>query len=186
MAGTRLAGSYGMVAEAGDGTVVGYAQFGPLSIYPRAQLIRDRYPDLPESPAPWVVTCLQVVPDAAERDRIGQALVDAVCADLDRRGVVAVEAYLERAADPWLPSGGPASVYEDAGFSRAADDEQFPVYRRELAGAAEVGWGDLLAKARPADDEGEAWPLPIPTGPSEEDLFRLPPKVDKPNPFGDD
>ncbi len=44
--------------------VVGYAQFGPLSAYPRAQLIRDRYPDLPESPAPWVLTCLQVVPGA--------------------------------------------------------------------------------------------------------------------------
>jgi hypothetical protein len=185
MAGARLAGSYGMVAERGDGTVVGYAQFGPLSVYPRAQLIRDRYPDLPESPAPWVVTCLQVVPNTAERDRVGQALVDAVCADIDRRGVVAVEAYLERAADPWMPSGGPASVYEDAGFTRAADDEQFPVYRREMAGTGEVGWDDLLSKAKPAD-EGDAWPLPMPTGPSDEDVFRLPPKVDKPNPFGSD
>jgi hypothetical protein len=184
LAGTRLAGSYGMLATA-DGAVIGFAQFGPLSAYPRAQLIRDRYPELPEAPAPWVLTCLQVVPDAAERDRIGQGLADAVCAELDRRGITAVEAYLERATDPWLPSGGPASVYEDAGFARVAGDDQFPVYRRELAGEAEVGWDDLLARTKPAD-EGDAWPLPMPTGPTEDDLFRLPPRVDKPNPFGDD
>jgi hypothetical protein len=112
MAGARLAGSYGMVATDAAGDVLGYAQFGPLSAYPRAQLIRDRYSELPESPAPWVITCLQVVPDAPERVWIGQALAEAVCTELDRRGVIAVETYLERASDPWLPSGGPAQVYE--------------------------------------------------------------------------
>jgi hypothetical protein len=185
MAGARLAGSYGMVATDAAGDVLGYAQFGPLSAYPRAQLIRDRYSELPESPAPWVITCLQVVPDAPERVWIGQALAEAVCTELDRRGVIAVETYLERASDPWLPSGGPAQVYEAAAFLRAAGDEQFPVYRRELAGEVEVGWGDLLAKARPPD-EGDAWPLPVPKGLKEEDVFRLPPKPDRPNPFGDD
>jgi ribosomal protein S18 acetylase RimI-like enzyme len=185
MAGARLAGSYGMVATDDAGEVVGYAQFGPLSVYPRAQLIRDRYAELPESPAPWVMTCLQVVPDAPERVGIGQALAEAVCTELDRRGVIAVETYLERASDPWLPSGGPAQAYEAAGFARAAGDEQFPVYRRELAGEVEVGWDDLLAKARPTD-EGDAWPLPVIRGPKDEDVFRLPPKPDRPNPFGDD
>jgi hypothetical protein len=184
MAGARLAGSYGMVATDAGGDVIGYAQFGPLSAYPRAQLIRDRYPELPESPAPWVLTCLQVPPDAPDRERIGQALAESVCAELDRRGVVAVETYPERATDPWLPSAGPASVYEAAGFVRAVDDDQFPVYRRELAGEAEVGWDDLLSKTR-ATDEGDAWPLPMPKGPSDEDVFRLPPKPDRPNPFGD-
>jgi ribosomal protein S18 acetylase RimI-like enzyme len=185
MAGTRLAGSYGMVASLTDGSAVGYAQFGPLSAYPRAQLIRDRYPHLPESPAPCVITCLQVTPGTSNREDIGQALAEAVCAELDRRGVVAVETYLERSTDPWLPSGGPASVYDAAGFTRAAEDEQFPVYRRELAGETEVGWGDLLSKALPVD-EGEDWPRPTPSGPREEDVFRLPPKPDRPNPFGDD
>lgn len=185
LAGARLAGSYGMLATASHGTVVGYAQFGPLSAYPRAQLIRDRYPELPESPAPWVITCLQVIPDAPDREDTGQALVEAVCADLDRRGVIAVEVYPERAADPWLPPGGPASVYEAAGFARAAADDRYPVYRRDLTGTAEVGWGDLLAKARPPD-EGDDWPLPLPKGPREEDVFRLPPKPQRPNPFGDD
>ena len=185
VAGARLAGSYGMLATEPDGSTVGYAQFGPLSAYPRAQLIRDRYPELPESPTPWVITCLQVVPDAPDRLDIGQALAEAVCVDLDRRGVTAVEVYPERATDPWLPPGGPASVYESSGFSRAAGDDRYPVYRRDLAGGAEVGWGDLLEKARPPD-EGEEWPLPLPKGPREEDVFRLPPKPDRPNPFGDD
>jgi len=185
LAGTRLAGSYGMLATGRDGTTVGYAQFGPLSVYPRAQLIRDRYPELPESPAPWVITCVQVLADAPDRLDIGQALTEAVCADLDRRGVTAVEVYPERSADPWLPPGGPASVYESSGFARAAGDDRYPVYRRDLAGGADVGWGDLLEKARPAD-EGEGWPLPLPKGPSEEDVFRLPSKPERPNPFGDD
>lgn len=184
MAGARLAGSYGMLASA-DGTVVGYAQFGPLSVYPRAQLIRDRYPDLPQSPAPWVITCLQVVADAEDRLGIGQALAQAVCEEIDRRGVTAVEAYLEGSADPWLPPGGPAEVYASAGFELMASDERYPVFRRELGEGTEVGWGDLLSKAKPAD-EGEAWPFPLPSGPAEDDVFRLPPKPSRPNPFGDD
>ncbi|MGH2484259.1 MAG: hypothetical protein ACRDE9_07365 [Candidatus Limnocylindria bacterium] len=185
LAGARLAGSYGMLATEPGGTTVGYVQFGPLSAYPRAQLIRDRYPELPESPTPWVITCLQVLADAPDRLDIGQALAEAVCVDLDRRGVTAVEVYPERAADPWLPPGGPASVYESSGFARAAGDDRYPVYRRDLAGGAEVGWGDLLEKARPPD-EGEGWPLWLPKGPREEDVFRLPPKPDRPNPFGED
>jgi hypothetical protein len=185
MAGARLAGSYGMLATDASGEVVGYAQFGPISAYPRAQLIRDRYPDLPDAPAPWVLTCLQVVAESGDRDAIGQALAEAVCADLDRRGVIAVETYLERAPDPWIPSGGPSSVYQAAGFVLAAGDDQFPVYRRELAGEVEVGWDDLLSKT-PRPDEGDDWPLPLPKGPSEEDVFRLPPKPSRPNPFGED
>jgi hypothetical protein len=125
------------------------------------------------------------VPETRDREAIGQALAEAVCDELDRRGVTAVETYLDRAADPWVPSGGPASVYEAAGFVQAAGDDQFPVYRRELAGEVEVGWEDLLSRARPSV-EGDAWPLPMPKGPSEEDVFRLPPKPSRPNPFGED
>jgi len=135
MAGAALAGSYGMLAWNGD-DAVGFAQFGPLSAYPRAQSIRERYPDLPDSPSPWVITCLQVVPDAGDRETTGYALLEAVCADLDGRGIIAVEAYPESAIDPWQPSPGPASVYLAAGFSQAAGDERYPVYRRELGSAS--------------------------------------------------
>lgn len=185
-------GSLGMVAVVGEGgerRPIGYCQFGPLSAYPRAQSIRERYPDLPDSPAPWVVTCLQVSPSvsgAEERLTHGAGLLEAVCAELDRRGITAVEAYPEVVADAWLPSPGPASVYEATGFERAAGDDRFPVYRRELSGQTDAdAWSDLLRAAEPADDE-EGWPLPLPTRPSEDDLFRLPDKPKRPNPFGDD
>ncbi len=190
MAGARLAGSYGMLAwqtdASGERVAIGWAQFGPISAYPRAQVIRERYPALPDSPAPWVVTCLQVVPETPEREEIAASLLGAVCDELDRRGIIAVEAYPEGVADPWWLSPGPASVYQAAGFALAAGEERYPVYRRELEGAsADVGWGDLLSHT-PPPDEGEEWPLPLPKGPSEEELFRLPPKPSRPNPFGDD
>lgn len=190
LAGRRLAGAYGMLAwrtdAAGDRVAVGWAQFGPISTYPRAQAIRDRYPSLPDSPAPWVITCLQVPAEQAGRDEIAAALLAAVCGELDRRGIIAVEAYPEGVPDPWSLSPGPASVYLATGFARAAGDERYPAYRRELESSeAEVGWGDLLSHTRPPD-EGDDWPLPLPKGPSEDDLFRLPPKPSRPNPFGDD
>jgi hypothetical protein len=190
LAGERLAGAYGMLAwrtgADGDRLAVGWAQFGPISAYPRAQVIRDRYPDLPDSPAPWVITCLQV--DAADEDRDGAAaaLLAAVCDELDRRGITAVEAYPEGVDDPWVPSPGPETIYAAGGFARAAGDDHYPVLRRELGGpGAEVGWGDLLSRTRPPD-EGDEWPLPLPKGPSEDDLFRLPEQPKRPNPFGDD
>ena len=190
LAGRGVSGSYGMVAIRTDAVTrvaIGYAQFGPLSAYPRAQSIRDRYPQLPESPAPWVLTCLQVTPDADDRDDIGVRLLEAVCAELDGRGITAVEAYPERAADPWSPSPGPATVYEATGFERAAGDDRFPVYRRELTGETDAdAWSGLLRASR-ADDEGDDWPLPLPPRRDPDDLFRLPPeKPKRPNPFGDD
>ena len=191
LAGRDLAGAYGMQAWRGEGehrTPIGWAQFGPLSAYSRAVAIRERYPELPDSPAPWVVTCLQVVSDAGDREAVAIGLLKAVCEDLDRRGITAVEAYPEGVAGDWSPSPGPASIYAGAGFERGAGDERYPVMRRELSGSPEaMDWGDLLAKARPVDDGGESWPIPLPKGPTEEDLFRLPPpKPSKPNPFGED
>lgn len=182
-------GSLGMVAFDGE-TAVGYAQFGPLSAYPRAQNIRERYLELPESPAPWIVTCLQVPPAArdAERATVGAALLSAVCDELDRRGITAVESFPERAADPWIPSPGPATVYEAAGFERVAGDDRYPVYRRELSGETDAdAWSDLLRASRPAEGSEEGWPLPLPRTADDDDFFRLPPeKPKRPNPFGDD
>ena len=190
LAGRAVSGSYGMLAyrtDAVDRVAIGYAQFGPLSAYPRAQVIRERYPELPESPAPWVITCLQVIPAADDRPGAGSELLEAVCAELDRRGITALEAYPEGGADGWLPSPGPASVYEASGFSRAAGDERYPVYRRELTGETDAdAWSGLIRASRP-DDEGDDWPLPLPPKRDPDDLFRLPPeKPKRPNPFGDD
>lgn len=187
-----FSGSYAMLAHRADSvgrTAIGYVQFGPLSAYPRAQSIRERYPDLPESPAPWVVTCLQVVPEAggaATRTRCGIMLLEAVCDELDRRGITAVEAYPEFVTDPWIPSAGPADAYVGAGFERVAGDDRYPVYRHELSGETDAdAWSDLLRAAKPDDDDD--WPLPLPKRPDADDFFRLPPdKPKRPNPFGDD
>ena len=193
LAARAISGSNGIIAyssDSVDAVALGWSQFGPLSHYPRAQSIRDRYPELPESPAPWVVTCLQIAAaagDADARERAGADLLEAVCAELDRRGITAVEAYPEDVGDAWDPSPGPASVYEGAGFERVAGDERYPVYRRELAGETDAdAWSGLLEAARlPDDDEG--WPLPLPKSADADDFFRLPPeKPRRPNPFGDD
>jgi hypothetical protein len=183
LAGTKLAGSYAMLAYDGE-EAIGYAQFGPISAYPRAQVIRDRYPDLPQSPAPWVVTCLQIVPRAENRHGIGQELLSAVCDELDRRGIAALEAYPEGVPDAWQPSPGPQQLYEANDFERVAGDDRYPVYRRELEGESAGDWSDILRRTQPKDDND--WP--VPTGPKhgENDLFRLPPRPNRPNPFGDD
>jgi hypothetical protein len=190
LAARDISGPYAMLAyrtDAVERVAIGFAQFGPLSAYPRAQTIRDRYPQLPESPTPWVITCLQIVPGTGDRDAVGNALLEAVCTELDGRGITAVEAYPEAASDPWAPSAGPASVYEDADFARAAGDERFPVYRRELTGQTDAdAWSGLLRASRPGDEDDE-WPLPLPPQRDPDDLFRLPPqKPRRPNPFGDD
>lgn len=190
LAGRGVSGAYAMLAYRTDAVqrlAIGYAQFGPLSAYPRAQSIRDRYPQLPESPAPWVVTCLQVSPEGDDRARIGARLLEAVCADLDRRGIIAVEAYPEAADDEWRPSPGPSSAYEAAGFEHAAGDDRFPVYRRELTGETDPeAWSGLLRASKPSDDEDDGWPLPMPPKRDPDDLFRLPAqKPKRPNPFGE-
>jgi hypothetical protein len=192
LAARGISGSYAMLGyrtDAVDRVAIGYAQFGPISAYPRAQSIRDRYPQLPESPPPWVVTCLQVSPAAGDgptRLRAGIELLGAVCAELDRRGITAVEAYPEGVPDAWDPSPGPEGAYEEAGFERVAGDDRYPVYRRELSGETDPdAWSDLLRRATP--DEGDDWPLPVPTTPDADDFFRLPPERPKrPNPFGED
>jgi hypothetical protein len=192
LAAASVAGSYAMIGyrtgSEVDRVTVAYAQFGPLSAYPRALSIRERYPDLPESPAPWVITCLQVVTASdVERDAFADALLSGVCAELDRRGIIAVEAYPEVVAEAWLPSPGPLAVYQRGGFERVAGDDRYPVVRRELSGETDAdAWSGLLRASRPADDD-DGWPLPMPTTPDPDDFFRLPPdRPKRPNPFGDD
>ena len=43
---------------------VAFAQFGPLSAYPRAQHIRELYPQLPIAPPPSVITCVATTASA--------------------------------------------------------------------------------------------------------------------------
>jgi hypothetical protein len=132
--GLAIFGSYAKVLllETGDGDrPVAYAQFGPLSAYPRALRLRELYPQLPDTPLPAVITCIATVDDMRGRG-LALRLVAAVCEDLAGRGFFAVEAYPEANARPDATSAATPAFWVRAGFRLAADDERFPVVRREL------------------------------------------------------
>jgi GNAT superfamily N-acetyltransferase len=128
--GLAVFGSYAKVLEV-DGQPAAYCQFGPLSAYPRAQRVRDLYPQLPASPLPAVITCIATTGDARGRG-LARQLVDAVTDDLASRGFSAVEAYPEQEADPDATSAANPGFWLACGFSLAVDDVRFPVVRREL------------------------------------------------------
>jgi len=128
--GLGVAGSYAKVLLR-DGVPAVYAQFGPLTAYPRAQRTRDLYPALPDAPLPAVITCIA---STAEARHLGLAhrLVDVVCADLEMRGFTAVESYPTIGALPDATSAASPAFWETVGFARAIDDARFPVMRREF------------------------------------------------------
>ena len=128
--GLAVFGSYAKVLLADD-VAVAYSQFGPLSAYPRAQRLRDLYPQLPDAPLPAVITCIASTAEARQRG-FARELVAAVCEDLAGRGFAAVEAYPERGAPPDATSAATPEFWIGAGFRVAVDDERFPVVRREL------------------------------------------------------
>jgi GNAT superfamily N-acetyltransferase len=128
--GLAVFGSYAKVLLE-DEAPAAYAQFGPLSAYPRALRTRDLYPRLPSAPLPAVITCIATT--AAARGRgLAAMLVDAVCDDLAGRGFAAVETYPEVGARPDATSAADPAFWEALGFMVAAADERFPVMRREL------------------------------------------------------
>ena len=128
--GLAVFGSYAKVLL-DDDEPAAYAQFGPLSAYPRALRTRDLYPALPQSPLPAVITCIATTATARDRG-LAALLVDAVCDDLAGRGFAAVEAYPEVGAAADATSAATPAFWEALGFRIAAADERFPVLRREL------------------------------------------------------
>jgi GNAT superfamily N-acetyltransferase len=128
--GLAVFGSYAKVLLVDDETAA-YAQFGPLSAYPRALRTRELYPKLPVSPLPAVITCIATTA-AARGEGLAAMLVDAVCDDLATRGFAAVETYPEVGTKPDATSAAEPAFWERLGFRVAAPDERFPVMRREL------------------------------------------------------
>jgi hypothetical protein len=128
--GLAIFGSYAKVLLV-DEVAAAFAQFGPLSAYPRAQRLRDLYPQLPAAPLPAVITCIASTADARHGGH-ARRLVGAVCDDLAGRGFAAVEAYPERGARPDATSAATPEFWLTVGFRVAVDDERFPVVRREL------------------------------------------------------
>ncbi len=128
--GLAVFGSYAKVLLIDD-VPAAYAQFGPLSAYPRALRLRQLYRQLPDAPLPAIITCIATTP-AARGAGWARALVEAVCADLAERGFAAVEAYPEAAVRLDSTSGATPAFWLGAGFQLAVDDARFPVVRREL------------------------------------------------------
>ena len=129
--GLGVVGSYAKVLLV-DEVAVAYTQFGPLTAYPRAQRVRDLYPQLPDSPLPAVITCIATTA-TARREGHALSLVAATCDDLAGRGFTAVEAYPQVGAPLDATSAATPAFWERAGFAMAAADERFPVMRRDLA-----------------------------------------------------
>jgi GNAT superfamily N-acetyltransferase len=128
--GRAVFGSYAKVLLR-DGEPAVFAQFGPLSAYPRAQRIRDLYPRLPSSPLPAVITCIAST-SAARGNGLARRLVEAVVDDLADRGFAAVEAYPDLTLRADGASAATPAFWERCGFTAAASDERYPVMRRAL------------------------------------------------------
>ena len=134
--GLAVFGSYAKVLlvedEDGDGErPAAYAQFGPLSAYPRALRLRDLYPRLPQAPLPAVITCVAVAADQRGRG-FGERLVAAICDDLAGCGFAAVEAYPEIGPAPDATSAASPAFWERNRFAVVVPDPRYPVVRREL------------------------------------------------------
>src|SRR4051794_8904085 len=128
--GLAVFGSYAKVLLIDDEPAA-YAQFGPLSAYPRAQRLRELYPQLPDAPLPAVITCIATT-RAARRQGHALRLAAAVCDDLAARGFSAIETYPEDGARLDATSAATVEFWRHLGFAVAVDDERYPVLRREL------------------------------------------------------
>jgi GNAT superfamily N-acetyltransferase len=128
--GRGIFGSYAKVLLADDEPAA-YAQFGPLSAYPRAQRIRDLYPQLPVTPLPAVITCIATAREGRGRG-YARTLVEAVCDDLAGRGFAAVEVYAAWGEPQDGTSTATPAFWQGLGFALVVDDPRYPVLRREL------------------------------------------------------
>src|SRR5450759_5458278 len=121
--GLAVFGSYAKVLllEEDDGArPVAYAQFGPLSAYPRALRLRELYPQLPA-----VITCIATI-EVAHGRGLALRLVAAVCEDLAGRGFFAVEAYPEANARLHATSAATPAFWVRAPGRRGAEEPDAP------------------------------------------------------------
>jgi GNAT superfamily N-acetyltransferase len=113
------------------GEPLAYSQFGPLTAYPRAQQLRELYPQLPSSPLPAVITCIATTAEARGHG-FARLLIESVVGSLAERGFSAVETYPDLALGVDEASAATPAFWIICGFHLAAADERFPVMRRVL------------------------------------------------------
>ena len=128
--GRGIFGSYARIAYLSDEPVA-FAQFGPLSAYPRARHIRELYSQLPVAPPPGVITCVATIA-SARGSGYARALVLDVCAELAHRGFAAVEAYPDLTRPINETSAATPEFWLGCGFVMAVADDRYPVMRRSL------------------------------------------------------
>ena len=131
VAASAIFGSYAKVLLVDD-VAAAYAQFGPLSAYPRAQRLRDLYPQLPDAPLPAVITCIASTadgPSSRPRPATGRSRLRR-----SRRTRVRGGRGLSRTRrhGPTRRARRRRNSGSTVGFRVAVDDERFPVVRREL------------------------------------------------------
>ena len=109
-----------------------YAQFGPLTAYPRAQRTRDLYPALPDAPLPAVITCIATTAEA----RGGGLGRDAGRRGLRRprraAGSPRSRPTPRPARDRTRRAPRPRRSGVGAGSRSRSTTQRFPVMRREL------------------------------------------------------
>ena len=129
--GRGVFGTYAKVGMVGDRPVA-YAQFGPLSAYPRAQRVRDLYPQLPASPLPGRHH-LHRDHARGSRRRTRPGAGGGRLRRPRRRVASRPSRRIPRpACDPDATSAATPGFWLGCGFVVAVDDDRFPVMRREL------------------------------------------------------
>jgi hypothetical protein len=107
-----------------------YAQFGPLSAYPRAQRTRDLYPQLPDAPLPAVITCIATTRGA--RARVTRCARGGGLRRPRRPRFSAIETYPEHGRPTRRDERGDVEFWRRCGFASRSTTSAFPVVRREL------------------------------------------------------
>ncbi len=114
---------YDVAGEGGEGEVVGWAAVAPRSELPFAR--SRRIPHVDDLPV-WSIWCLRVRPGHRGRG-IAHALLEGAVAFARSHGAPAVEGYPADNAgarvDLTMAYVGTRKLFEDAGFTKAADTE---------------------------------------------------------------
>lgn len=109
-----------------DGAPVGYAQYAPPGLLPRAV----EYPSGPPSEDAVLISCLFIPHKEYRYKGLGTILLHTIIDDLKERRVRAVETFA-RKGNPNNPSG-PVKLYVKNGFRIQKDDREFPLLRLDL------------------------------------------------------
>lgn len=109
-----------------DRTPVGYAQYAPPRLLPRAV----EYPSGSPSEDAVLISCLFILHKEHRCKGLGTVLLRTIIDDLKGRRVRAVETFA-RKGNPNNPSG-PVRLYVKNGFTIQKDDREFPLLRLDL------------------------------------------------------